>query len=314
MSIGTNIKQRRYELGMSQQELATAMGYKTRSTIAKIESGENDVSQKKLLRFAHALDTSVEKLILGNESTTKLEDKKTPAKSNNRNKHIAIILAGGKRVRNRQNIPNQFVNVHGKPVIIYCAETYQTHPTIDEIYIVCLKGWENIVRDYATQFGITKLKEIIPAGKTGMASLKNALDIIIPSHQPNDILFIQEANRPRISAEVISKLLQECLKKNHAILCRYMHDFVQFDVSQDKPKYINRNAIVEMQSPEAYHLSFLSNLFNDALEKNHELAESCCALLMHNLGYKINFIESNINNLKILREEDIVTFGSLVAY
>ena len=46
MSIGENIKKRRFELRMSQQELADAMGYKTRSTIAKIESGENDVSQK----------------------------------------------------------------------------------------------------------------------------------------------------------------------------------------------------------------------------------------------------------------------------
>ena len=52
MSLGDNIKKRRYELKMSQQELADAMGYKTRSTIAKIESGENDVSQKKLQKFS----------------------------------------------------------------------------------------------------------------------------------------------------------------------------------------------------------------------------------------------------------------------
>ena len=51
MSVGANIRKRRQELRMSQQELADAMGYRTRSTIAKIESGENDVSQKKLQRF-----------------------------------------------------------------------------------------------------------------------------------------------------------------------------------------------------------------------------------------------------------------------
>ena len=65
MSVGTNIRKRRFELRMSQQELADALGYKTRSTIAKIESGENDVSQKKLLKFAEALDTTVEALITG---------------------------------------------------------------------------------------------------------------------------------------------------------------------------------------------------------------------------------------------------------
>ena len=51
MAVGDNIKKRRYELKMSQQELADLMGYKTRSTIAKIESGENDVTQKKLQKF-----------------------------------------------------------------------------------------------------------------------------------------------------------------------------------------------------------------------------------------------------------------------
>ena len=63
MSVGVNIRKRRYELRMSQQELADAMGYKTRSTIAKIESGENDVSQKKLRRFAEVLETTVEALV-----------------------------------------------------------------------------------------------------------------------------------------------------------------------------------------------------------------------------------------------------------
>ena len=52
MSLGTNIRKRRYELNLSQQDLADAMGYKSRSTIAKIESGENDVTQSKLRRFA----------------------------------------------------------------------------------------------------------------------------------------------------------------------------------------------------------------------------------------------------------------------
>ena len=65
MSVGANIRKRRQELRMSQQELADAMGYRTRSTIAKIESGENDVSQKKLQRFAAVLNISVSKLMEG---------------------------------------------------------------------------------------------------------------------------------------------------------------------------------------------------------------------------------------------------------
>lgn len=53
-----NIRNRREELGMSQQDLADLLGYKSRSTIAKIESGENDIPQSKVMAFAKALKTT----------------------------------------------------------------------------------------------------------------------------------------------------------------------------------------------------------------------------------------------------------------
>ena len=57
--IGTRIKDRRIELGMSQDELAEKMGYKSRSTIAKIEKGVNDVVQSNIVKFAEILNTSI---------------------------------------------------------------------------------------------------------------------------------------------------------------------------------------------------------------------------------------------------------------
>lgn len=56
--IGENIKKRREELGMSQAELAKLMSYKSRSSINKIESGENDLPQSKIEAFAAALNTT----------------------------------------------------------------------------------------------------------------------------------------------------------------------------------------------------------------------------------------------------------------
>ena len=128
MSVGANIKKRRFELKMSQQELADALGYKTRSTIAKIESGENDVSQKKLQRIAAVLDTTPEALISGYSASWEEPVAITQADAPNRNRNAVIILAGGKSGRNKQNIPSQFINIHDKPMLVYCMEVYQAHP------------------------------------------------------------------------------------------------------------------------------------------------------------------------------------------
>ena len=58
MELYKRIKKRREELGMSQDELAQKLGYKSRSTIAKIEKGENDITQSKIAAFAQALQTT----------------------------------------------------------------------------------------------------------------------------------------------------------------------------------------------------------------------------------------------------------------
>ncbi len=310
MSVGTNIKRRRFELKMSQQELADAMGYKSRSTIAKIESGENDVSQKKLNKFANVLDTTPEALISGYSAVSdSLENK---VYYSNSMRTAAIILAGGKSGRNRQNVPSQFVDINGKPIIVYSMEAYEAHPSVDDIYIVCLKGWENIVRDYAKQFRITKLKGIIIGASSGILSLRNAVNYIATKYEPDDHIIIQEATRPLVKAEMISKLIQACEEKGTATTCHSMKDYVQFVKQGGKAKYVNRNSVIALQSPEMHRLSLLTEVFKKADSINHDLIESCCTMLLYNLGYPINFVESNVNNIKISREEDIATFGALV--
>lgn len=73
MSIGNNISKRRKELGMTQEELANLMGYKSKSTITKIELGINDIPQSKIVKFAAALQTTP-KSLMGWEEEQKNND------------------------------------------------------------------------------------------------------------------------------------------------------------------------------------------------------------------------------------------------
>ena len=73
MTVATRIKDRRMELGWSQRELASKMGYSNNSTLAKIEQGKVDVSQDRLEQFAQVLGVSVAYLI-GFEQIQKKND------------------------------------------------------------------------------------------------------------------------------------------------------------------------------------------------------------------------------------------------
>ena len=82
-------------------------------------------------------------------------------------RNIALLTAGGSGSRMHQDIPKQFICVNERPIIIYTLEAFQKHPEIDDIAVVCLEGWEQVLRAYAKQFNITKLKNIIGGGYFG---------------------------------------------------------------------------------------------------------------------------------------------------
>ena len=191
-------------------------------------------------------------------------------------------------------------------------DAYQAHPAIDDLYVVCLKGWESIVKAYADQYGITKLKGLISAGSSGILSLKNAWMHLKEVYPPDTLVFIQESTRPLVTTETVSKLLQVCAEKGSGTICHSMNDYVQFDTSGSRAKYVDRNAMIALQSPEAHRLWLISQVFENAEKQQRPLIQSCCTMLLYDMGYEINFIKSSINNIKIAREEDIAAFSALV--
>lgn len=110
MSIGTRIKQKREELGLSQDELAVKMGYKSRSSINKIENGTNDIPQSKVVAFAKALGTSVSYLMGWQEEIDdiKLPDNLIPL---NKVRYIPVIgrIACGEPLLADENIIDRIV-------------------------------------------------------------------------------------------------------------------------------------------------------------------------------------------------------------
>ena len=112
--------------------------------------------------------------------------------------NIALIIAGGKGQRMKQEVPKQFLNVNDKPVIIYTLEAFQKHPDISEIGVVCIDGWQQILTAYAKQYGISKLKWIVPGGENGQGSIRNGVFEAEKHYNEDDIVLIHDAIRPMV--------------------------------------------------------------------------------------------------------------------
>ena len=79
--------------------------------------------------------------------------------------NYALIFAGGVgRRMNSKARPKQFLEIHGKPIIIHTIEHFDMHPDIDAICVVCVADWLDYMRTIITKFNIEKVKWIIPGG------------------------------------------------------------------------------------------------------------------------------------------------------
>ena len=118
--------------------------------------------------------------------------------------NIALLTAGGTGNRMGQDIPKQFMPIDNKPVIIYTMESFQRHPEIDGICVVCLKGWEVVLQSYANQYNISKLKWIFDGAENNQGSIYNGIvGLKEAGCSDEDIVLVQDGVRPLVSKKII---------------------------------------------------------------------------------------------------------------
>lgn len=77
--------------------------------------------------------------------------------------NIAVIFAGGTGQRmNTASKPKQFLELHGKPIIIYTLEYFQNHSQINGIIVVCLASWIDYCKDLLYKYHINKVLKVVP--------------------------------------------------------------------------------------------------------------------------------------------------------
>ena len=86
----------------------------------------------------------------------------------------ALIFAGGTGKRmNTKTLPKQFLELHGKPIIIHTIEHFESHPEIKDIVVVCVDDWLDYCKDLLAKFNIKKVSQVVPGGETGQMSIFN---------------------------------------------------------------------------------------------------------------------------------------------
>ena len=89
--------------------------------------------------------------------------------------NYVILLAGGVGKRMGADVPKQFLEVKGKPIIVYTLEHFQRHEKIEKILVVCVEGWSDYVKKLVKKYNLSKVEWVIDGGKTGHDSISNGV-------------------------------------------------------------------------------------------------------------------------------------------
>jgi 2-C-methyl-D-erythritol 4-phosphate cytidylyltransferase len=227
--------------------------------------------------------------------------------------NIALIIAGGVGLRMNQSIPKQFLKIKDKPVIIYTLEVFQKHPEIHEIAVVCLKGWHDILRVYANQFNITKLRSLVDGGETGQESIKNGIFELKKNHSLDDLVLVHDAIRPMVSEEIISDSIAKCTLYGSAVAVIPRAEAMLLTEDRIKgDRTIERSKLVRTQTPQAFSLGKLLWAHQEAKERHITNSIASCSLMVE-LGETIYFSLGSEKNIKLTTSDDIEILKAMLS-
>ncbi len=223
--------------------------------------------------------------------------------------NIALILAGGTGTRLGGEIPKQYIEVGGKPIIGYCLETFVLHPDIDAIQIVADERWHEYIHSCLMGDDIIwKWRGVSKPGENRQLSILNALEDIHKYASDQDLIMIHDAARPFLSAKMIETGFREAVGHDGVLPVLSMKDTVYF--SEDGKKVsglLDRNCIFAGQTPEVfrfgkYYKANLMLLPDKILQINGSTEPAIMAEM------DIVMIAGDEGNLKITTQEDLQRF------
>lgn len=227
-------------------------------------------------------------------------------------KNYVILLAGGVGKRMGAEIPKQFIEVDGKPIIVFTLEKFQKNPQIEKIVVVCISDWINHLRELIKKYSLTKVEWIIEGGDTGHDSIRNGVFFLKDKIEPDDYIIVHDAVRPILPQRAIDEVLRVAHENGNAsssIACHppivYTEDFKSGITDVD------REHVMLTASPQAYKYSLALKCYEKAEEENKHNFTFTSSLLIH-YGERVYFAKGTTSNIKITQKEDIALFEALL--
>jgi len=228
--------------------------------------------------------------------------------------NIALVLSGGKGVRLGGEIPKQYIEVWGRPIISYCIETLSMHQAVDAIQIVADASWrEQLCERLALWDPGRKFRGFSEPGENRQLSILDGLEDIAQYASETDYVLVHDAARPLLGADLVTRCLDTARVHDGALPVLPMKDTVYASTDgKAVTSLLNRSEIFAGQAPEAFVLGRYLEANRSLLpERILEINGSAEPAVL--AGMDIAMIPGDEGNFKITTREDLRRFEEITA-
>jgi 2-C-methyl-D-erythritol 4-phosphate cytidylyltransferase len=230
---------------------------------------------------------------------------------------IAVIFAGGVgRRMGSGSKPKQFLEIHGKPIIIHTLEHFQRHPRIGGIFIASLEEYIPHMRELAGDFRITKIKDIVPGGATSQDSIYNGLTAARRKYADDAIVLIHDGVRPMISEQLIDRNIESVERRGNAVTCCRSDVTVVMSADGDTIGEVPiRDHAWNAVAPQSFRLGDIiaAHDAERAVNPTYENVVDACTMLRRQ-GKPVHIVEDTAANIKITKPEDYYIMRAYLQY
>ncbi len=222
---------------------------------------------------------------------------------------IGLILAGGSGRRLGMETPKQFLEIAGKPMLLYSLEAFEKHDLIDAIAVVCLPEWQNELRFLAQRHRITKLRWIVDADESRSLSSYQGLRALEGEISPEDIVLIHDAARPFVTGRIISDNIKTVLRYGAANTVVPAVDTMLHSMGGlVADKVLDRRALYLSQTPQSFQYDLIMRAYKKFFESGKTSATCDCSVAIL-AGNEVGLCPGSRMNMKVTTAEDLTIAG-----
>lgn len=226
--------------------------------------------------------------------------------------NIGVIFAGGVgRRMNTKGKPKQFLEVHGKPIIVHTIDIFQNTEAIDAVVVVCVSDWLDYMNNLVERFNLTKVKAVVAGGETGQMSIFKGLEAAEQLATDDAVVLIHDGVRPLINEEVINANIQSVKETGSAVTSvRAKETVVLVNDSSKISEVVDRTRSFIAKAPQSFYLSDILSVERDAISKGITDAIDS-STLMGIYNRELTIVEGPYENIKITTPDDFYMFKAL---